>query len=288
MCHHARQARIMKTETEGPLVKKVKLARRVLEIGHLSTLARVVFAELLLGFHNTRDGQCNPKATVLAARVGRDEKRVRLALHELVQCGELTAKRRRGASSFGFPDLEDRAKTPGLIGTERAFIPGLGQVKTPALERAKSAALNKENLNQQIEPKERSTDGTRGQATARIITGGDRGRYEMEIANRIAADGTDGLNILGGLPLEELDQLCAQQRRGTLSDRTIEELRRTGGMSGRGAGRSPRRLSARTPLCLSEVKASTRCRTALQIAVPMSSPFELNQKNQKNQKAAVT
>jgi hypothetical protein len=214
----------MKTETEGPLLTKVKLARRVLEIGHLSTLARVVFVELLLGFHNTRDGQCNPRAIVLAARLGRDEKRVRLALRELVQCGELTAERRRGASSFSFPALEDRAKTPDLVDTEQAPTPGLGRVKTPTLERAKSASLNKENLNRQIEPKERASEG-RGQATARIITSGDRGRYEMEIANRLSADGSDGLSILAGLPLEEVDQLCAQQRRGTLSDHTIEELR---------------------------------------------------------------
>jgi hypothetical protein len=239
MCHHARQARIMKSETEGPLLTKVKLACHVLETGCLSTLARLVFADLLLSFHNTRNGQCNPKVTVIAGRLGRAEYRVRLAIRELVDFGVLIAKRRRGASDYSFPALiQDRSKTSDLGGADGSFSLGLDRAKTPAQHRAKSPALNKENLNRQIEPKERASEGC-GPSIARINTSGDRGRYEIEIANRLSADGSDGLSILGGLPFDEVDQLCAQQRRGTLSDNTIEELRgrRTGSAAvGRRAG----------------------------------------------------
>jgi len=80
-------------------------------------------------------------------------------------------------------------------------------------------------------PSQPATDRNRDQASPKIVTGGDRGRLEKEIADRIEADGsTDGWAILDNLHREDpakLDQLCARQRTGKLPDEAIENLRGT-------------------------------------------------------------
>jgi hypothetical protein len=49
----------------------------------------------------------------------------------------------------------------------------------------------------------------------------DRGRIELEIAQRI---GPDGFDVLMALPSHQVDQLCAQQRRGTLDQAALDRV----------------------------------------------------------------
>jgi hypothetical protein len=110
------------------LLRKVNLVVSTLELPDLSTLAKVVFAELLLAFHNTGNGRCDPSAKTIGKRVDRDEKNVRGAIGEL-EAASLLRSRRQGprAPAYSFPGLddlyrqpEDRAKSPGLITEDRA------------------------------------------------------------------------------------------------------------------------------------------------------------------------
>lgn len=54
------------------------------------------------------------------------------------------------------------------------------------------------------------------------VPNGDRGRLELEIAQRI---GPDGFDVLMALSAHQVDQLCAQQRRGALDDTTLDRVR---------------------------------------------------------------
>jgi hypothetical protein len=92
----------------------MRLVVSILELPELSTLAKVVFAELLLAFHNTQSGRCDPAAETIGARVSRNEKNVRNAIKEL-EAAKLVISHRRGprAQVYTFPGLaessEDRA-----------------------------------------------------------------------------------------------------------------------------------------------------------------------------------
>jgi hypothetical protein len=55
-----------------------------------------------------------------------------------------------------------------------------------------------------------------------MATFADRGRYEIEIANRIGAPGMD---VLAALSEPEIDVLVARQKANVLSDQMIEDLR---------------------------------------------------------------
>ncbi len=51
---------------------------------------------------------------------------------------------------------------------------------------------------------------------------GDRGAIEIQVANRL---GSDGMDRLCALPEQKIEQLCAMQRAGRLSEDTLLELR---------------------------------------------------------------
>lgn len=133
---------------DAPLLQKVRLAVRVLRMPRLSMLARVAVVDLLLGYHNSETGQCNPKIETMAKRLGRDRKRVQLALEEAASVKVVAKKRRRGASQYRFPSL-DGAKTPYLDGTE---TPSQDRAETPSQDRAKAPTLNTRNQTQEPEP----------------------------------------------------------------------------------------------------------------------------------------
>ena len=67
-----------------------------------------------------------------------------------------------------------------------------------------------------------SSEGYRKEKTHKKSIGGDRGRIEREIANRI---GPDGFDVLMALPAGEVDQLCAMQRRGSLDQSALDQAR---------------------------------------------------------------
>jgi hypothetical protein len=58
--------------------------------------------------------------------------------------------------------------------------------------------------------------------THKGLIAGDRGRFELEIAERL---GPDGFALLTALPSAEVDQLCAMQRRGSLEQITLDRVR---------------------------------------------------------------
>jgi hypothetical protein len=111
------------------VLRKLTLVVKVLERKGLSAAAKVVFAELLLEFHNNSDGRCDPAAETIGERLGRHERNVRAAIAELEAEGVLRSRRQRsGPPKYEFPDLDsphvhdqDRAKTPGLGIQDRAF-----------------------------------------------------------------------------------------------------------------------------------------------------------------------
>ena len=67
-----------------------------------------------------------------------------------------------------------------------------------------------------------SAEGYRKERTHKKSIGEDRGRIELEIANRI---GSDGFDVLMALPASEVDQLCAMQRRGSLDQSALDQAR---------------------------------------------------------------
>jgi hypothetical protein len=67
-----------------------------------------------------------------------------------------------------------------------------------------------------------SSEGYRNEKTHKKSIGGDRGRIELEIANRI---GPDGFEVLMALPASAVDQLCAMQRRGCLDQSELDDAR---------------------------------------------------------------
>jgi hypothetical protein len=90
------------------VLRKVRLAVRVLEHPELSTLAKVVFAELLLKFHNNADDCCNPSAATIGKRIRKAERTVRVAIAELEQAAVLRSQQqRRGGPEYSFPGLDD-------------------------------------------------------------------------------------------------------------------------------------------------------------------------------------
>ena len=108
------------------LHRKVAVAVRVFEDSRLSMLARLVFGELLLRFHNTADGRCDPSATTVGKGIGRHEKNVRIAIAELEEAGLIRSRRRGPTSSeYTFPglgNLNDRAILSGHSGQDRAIL----------------------------------------------------------------------------------------------------------------------------------------------------------------------
>jgi hypothetical protein len=62
----------------------------------------------------------------------------------------------------------------------------------------------------------------KGAQTRGRVLNGDRGRIELQVAQRL---GPDGFELLMELTAAEVDQLCALQRRGRLDDAALERLR---------------------------------------------------------------
>jgi hypothetical protein len=90
------------------ILRKMRLVGRVLEHPRLSVLSKVVFAELLLQFHNNGDGRCDPPAETIGKRISRGERAVRVAIVELEQANLLRCRQqRRGGPEYIFPGLED-------------------------------------------------------------------------------------------------------------------------------------------------------------------------------------
>jgi hypothetical protein len=105
------------------LRRKVAVVARVNEIHGLSALARLVFGTLLLRFHNTADGRCDPSATTVGGRLGWTERSVRSGIKELEAIGEVRVRQRRGSPEHTFAGLEklyqDRKNSSGLMPQDR-------------------------------------------------------------------------------------------------------------------------------------------------------------------------
>jgi hypothetical protein len=140
------------------LQRKVAATVRTIEDRGLSSLARVVFAELLLGFHNTMDGRCDPSASTIGERIGRSEKSVRNAIVELEATGAVrTRQRRRHAPEYIFPHLEapqDRKISSDLEAQDRQFFVPRPEEMQPQDRKVSSdkpvKRTNKENLERGI------------------------------------------------------------------------------------------------------------------------------------------
>jgi hypothetical protein len=132
----------------GPLVSKVQLTVRILRTATYSSLAKVVFADLLLGYHNTDNGLCCPRARTIASGQGRrakETRQIRDAIKELIRGGDLERKRRRaGPPVYSFPGLEWRnsASLESIQDRRESATPDRRESATP--DRRESATRNTE------------------------------------------------------------------------------------------------------------------------------------------------
>ena len=65
----------------------------------LSASAKCVAATLLLKFHNTKTGQCNPSFAAIAKTIGRSRRTIFPAIAELRDSGWITVESTKGGSS---------------------------------------------------------------------------------------------------------------------------------------------------------------------------------------------
>jgi hypothetical protein len=111
---------------------KVRVVVSVLQNPNYSVLAKVTFTELVLGFHNTETGRCDPSAKTVGERLDRHERKIRGAIAELEAGGAVIAQQRgRTSSSYNFPGLE-RPKTASREANPSSF----GRPKTAAHDSA--------------------------------------------------------------------------------------------------------------------------------------------------------
>lgn len=134
---------------DGPLLRKVRLAVAVIEMKGLPAMSRLIFAELLLGFHNTKTGRCDPKASVIGERLGRSEEIIIDNTAPLKKAGLLTvSKRRRGSPMYGFPGLaQDPPFLAGLGQDDPPFSTSQDPPKMARQDPPETADLNTENQN---------------------------------------------------------------------------------------------------------------------------------------------
>jgi hypothetical protein len=112
-------------QERSPLLGKWILLQSVVCDPQYSPTELRVFARLL-DHHNTKTGQCNPRASTIAKALGLKRPAVALAITKLRATGRITIRNgRRCASNFGFP--------------------GLGQDPTPAV--GESAVKESANAN---------------------------------------------------------------------------------------------------------------------------------------------
>jgi hypothetical protein len=137
-------------------LRKLRLTVSVLEHPKLPAPAKVIFAELLLAFHNTQSDRCDPGLKTIGRKISRDEKNVRNAIGELEAAGLITLQRRGpNTQAYAFPglvdDLEVRAISPGLETQDRAnSSQRLGEIIPE--ERAISPNKPEEGTNKENQP----------------------------------------------------------------------------------------------------------------------------------------
>ena len=77
----------------------------------LSPSAKVVAATLLLKFHNTKTGQCNPSFAAIAKATGRSRRTIFPAIAELRDAGWITVESTGGGSSSPHEPIQFRLRT---------------------------------------------------------------------------------------------------------------------------------------------------------------------------------
>jgi hypothetical protein len=87
-----------KAEQKAKTKAKLDFIQRVLADAALSSTAKCVLVGLLLKFHNSRTGQCNPSPGTIAAAIGLSRRAVITAVAELKQSGWVDVTSTRGGS----------------------------------------------------------------------------------------------------------------------------------------------------------------------------------------------
>jgi hypothetical protein len=77
---------------------KFKFLTNVLADPNLSAAAKCVVTVLLLKFHNSRTGQCNPSITAIGDALGRDRRNIIRAIEELGRSGWVEISTTKGGS----------------------------------------------------------------------------------------------------------------------------------------------------------------------------------------------
>lgn len=193
------------------------------------------------------DWRVHPKQ--IASRFGMSYRMALKIMRELIDAGYVRREVLRDGRRFSgkryvvadepwaFPDAGEGQATPDRQDEENVSAP---QVHAPEKGENRDMSIlqhaekqrpykgkkdNKTPIPKTLSPAARVTAaGSAGKTKRRKRNKpiADRGRWEVEVAKRIGANGFD---ILGGLPDTEIDHLCLRQRRGTLDEESIARLR---------------------------------------------------------------
>ncbi len=207
---------------------KFALADRLRRDTRLSPYARLIGLEMISRSWEHRG--CTDCEEWFVKTIGASRRTVIEAIKELENFGYIRIERKCGCTNRYFLIFEPvQILHRSNKGTRAEKVSNLGKIRT-GTGAENDTLKNLSSLSQN--PSQPAADKGHDQASPKIITGGDRGRLEKEIADRIEADGlSDGWAILDYLHREDpgqLDQLCAEQRARKLPNEAIEDLRRAG------------------------------------------------------------
>jgi hypothetical protein len=185
---------------------------------------------MVIGTHADDTGRCFPRVALLAREASMSRRTTHRVLARLqATYGNLIGwERQDGASNvyqFKCPDFSNRSsKTPITSAAEVAQPPKserLAYPPVPSVGGAENHHLNHHN------------QGLRDLSKlprARGLPNRDRGAIELSLAQKLGPTPADGIELLSNLPPNEVDMLCALERRGKINrldlDRARELVRR--------------------------------------------------------------